>query len=200
MELISDYGKTILAVNEEEITYKKLFKKCVIKKCDIRSMYYDEITLVILCYSGKIHSINITNLLFSERKKLEHLYSELNKENMLFNIDKSYIRNTRLYWLVFFIPRYSNSYICLTLIIILSVLICTYTIEKKKYIGTFYNLDKEEFEVLKNKQVIKIKRKDVEDIKIKEINWGSIVEIVYKKNKYKIFIRENIDCKKLYNK
>ncbi|GAA0083889.1 hypothetical protein UT300007_03280 [Clostridium sp. CTA-7] len=196
MVLLSDYGRVILEVNEEEIIYKKR----VIKKCDIRSLYYDENILAILCYNGKVHSLNMNSLLFSERKKLEYLYSELNKENMLFNIDKRYIGNTGLYWLLFFIPRYSNSYICLTWIIILSVLICTYIIEKKKYVGTFYNLDKEEFEVLKNDKVIKIKRKDVEYIKIKEINLGSIVEIVYKKSKYKMFIRENVDCKKLYNK
>ncbi len=196
MVLLSDYGRVILEVNEEEIIYKKLFKKYIIKKCDIRSIYYDELTLAILSYDGKVYSLNITNLLFSERKKLEKLHSELNKENILFNFDKKYIANSGLYWLLIFIPRYHN----LTWIIILAVLICIYTIEKNKYIGTFYNLDKEEFEVLKNNKVIKIKRKDIEDVKIKKSNWDNVVEIVYEKRKYKIFIRENINYKKLYNK
>lgn len=110
MVLVNDYGKVILEVNENEIIYKKLLKKYIIKKCDIRSLYYDETTLGVLCYNGKIYSLNITSLLFSERKKLEELYEKLNKENILFSfnsgykINSGYKTNNVLLSLLIFIP------------------------------------------------------------------------------------------------
>lgn len=70
MKFKDDYGKDILILDEENLTYKNFFRKILIKRSDIRSVFYDEEILGILTYSGKIYPLVIRKLLFSERKKI----------------------------------------------------------------------------------------------------------------------------------
>lgn len=90
----------------------------------------------------------------------------------------------------------------MALVWILILILAIYTMikERNNLSGTLYNLDKKEFEILKKNKVIKIKREYVEDIEIKNSNGINILEITHENNKYKIYIGENIDFKKLYNK
>lgn len=73
MALISDNEKKILCLEDDKLIYYGVFRKIIIKKSDIRSIFYDETTLGILLNSGKTYSLNINKFLFSERSKLEEL-------------------------------------------------------------------------------------------------------------------------------
>ena len=81
----------ILWLEDDKLIYHGIFRKIIIKKSDIRSLFYDKTTLEILLNNGKIYSLNINKLLFSERSKLEELRLNLNKENILFDYAKSKI-------------------------------------------------------------------------------------------------------------
>lgn len=65
--------KKILCLEDDKLIYYGVFRKIIIKKSDIRSIFYDETTLGILLNSGKTYSLNINKFLFSERSKLEEL-------------------------------------------------------------------------------------------------------------------------------
>ena len=84
MRLKNEYGSEFILLDEENLIYRRKFRKITIKRNEIRSVFYDENILGILTDSGKIYSLNITHLLFSERKKLEELRLEINKENIIF--------------------------------------------------------------------------------------------------------------------
>ena len=84
MKFKDDYGKDILILDEENLIYKGFLRRKTIKREDIRSVFYDENILGVLSYSGKIYSLNIVHLLFSERKKLEELRLKLSEANLFF--------------------------------------------------------------------------------------------------------------------
>ena len=84
MKFKDDYGKDILILDEENLIYKGFLRRKTIKREDIRSVFYDENILGVLSYSGKIYSLNIVHLLFSERKKLEELRLKLSETNLFF--------------------------------------------------------------------------------------------------------------------
>nr|MDV4152371.1 hypothetical protein [Clostridium sp. AL.422] len=127
MRLKDDYGKEFLLLDEENLIYKRAIKKITIKRDEIRSVFYDESTLGVLTYSGRIYSFRITKLLFSERKKLEELRVELNKENILFDyinyrFDIINLPVLRIYTLMFFIIGNIDEFIYQLLVVVIFIL------------------------------------------------------------------------------
>lgn len=204
MKFKDDYGKDILILDEENLTYKNFFRKIVIKRSDIRSVFYDEEILGILTYSGKIYSLVIRKLLFSERKRLEELRLEVSKENILFDYTNSLNSEMYLLFIVFFNiinimiirPNYSIIIKLFLLILIIFLIVLIRKLEKT----IIYNIDKEEIEIFTWKTNLKYKKYEIDKIKVMKVN-NTINSIVFKKNKnnFKLYFRENPYLIKIYN-
>ncbi|MBQ6820107.1 MAG: hypothetical protein IJO26_02275 [Clostridium sp.] len=202
MRLKDDYGKDMLILDEENLTYKSFFRKIVIKRSDIRSVFYDEQILGILTYSGKIYTLVIIKLLFSERKRLEELRLELNKENILFDYTKSL--NSEIYLL--FISNFMNifviqaSYSIIIKIFLLILIISFLILIRKLAKTTIYNIDKEEVEIFTWKTTLKYKKHEIDKIKVTNKS-SCLNSIVFKKNKNKFILnyKKNPYLIKIYN-
>ncbi|MCI6692113.1 MULTISPECIES: hypothetical protein [unclassified Clostridium] len=204
MKFKDDYGKDILILDEENLIYKNFFRKIVIKRSDIRSVFYDEEILGILTYSGKIYSLVIRKLLFSERKRLEELRLEVSKENILFDYTNSLNSEMYLLFIVFFNiinimiirPNYSIIIKLFLLILIIFLIVLIRKLEKT----IIYNIDKEEIEIFTWKTTLKYKKYEIDKIKVMKVN-NTINSIVFKKNKnnFKLYFRENPYLIKIYN-
>ena len=199
MVLKDDYNKDLLTIDEENLIYKKLFKKVKIKKSDIRSIFYGENILGVLTYSGKIYSFSIVKLLYSERYKLENLRKELNKEKVLFNytstIYKDYI------YMIFFINLIMNNIRNNWAIVILILLLIIFIFIVKHYSrNVIFNIDKDELEVKIGKNIFKYKRHEIDKINIKKY-YQDVNNIEFKKNgnRYIICFKENPYLIKIYN-
>lgn len=202
MVLKDDYGKDIIKLNSDEFIYKCGLRKIVIKKSDIRSLFYDNDMLGILTYEGKIHSLSITSLLFSERVKLEELRNELNKENILFNFTKS--NPEKFLILISFINilnlSFNNNKHMIFIIIIILVIILFFIYEKLFNTKVLFNIDKDEFEITRLKKTIIYSKYEVDKIQLKKYtNELYLIEFKKNKNKYKILFRENPYLMKIYN-
>ena len=205
MRIKNDHGKDLLILDEKNLIYKHFFGEKIIKREDIRSVFYDENTLGILRYNGKIYSINLTGVLFSQRKMIEELRLELNKENILFDYTGS-LYSPKYFYVLFFnyliintLYRISNYNIILTiflLILFISFLVLIRRLEK----NIIYNIDKEEVEIFTFKTILKYKKNEIDKIKVIKIN-NTITSIVFKKNKnkFKLYFRENPYLIKIYN-
>lgn len=207
MVLKDDYNKDLLTIDEENLIYKKLFKKVKIKKSDIRSIFYGENILGVLTYSGKIYSFSIVKLLYSERYKLENLRKELNKEKVLFNytstIYKDYI------YMIFFINLIMNNIRNNWAIVILILLLIIFIFIVKHYSrNVIFNIDKDELEVKIGKNIFKYKRHEIDKIKIIKHNLkGNIIQFFKNGNKYTLYFEDtpyliknyNIGLNKLFN-
>lgn len=204
MKFKDDYGKDILILDEENLIYKNFFRKIVIKRSDIRSVFYDEEILGILTYSGKIYSLVIRKLLFSERKRLDELRLEVSKENILFDYTNSLNSEMYLLFIVFFNiinimiirPNYSIIIKLFLLILIIFLIVLIRKLEKT----IIYNIDKEEIEIFTWKTTLKYKKYEIDKIKVMKVN-NTINSIVFKKNKnnFKLYFRENPYLIKIYN-
>ncbi|MDY2632127.1 MAG: hypothetical protein SOV85_12355 [Clostridium sp.] len=204
MKFKDDYGKDILILDEENLIYKNFFRKIVIKRSDIRSVFYDEEILGILTYSGKIYSLVIRKLLFSERKRLDELRLEVRKENILFDYTNSLNSEMYLLFIVFFNiinimiirPNYSIIIKLFLLILIIFLIVLIRKLEKT----IIYNIDKEEIEIFTWKTTLKYKKYEIDKIKVMKVN-NTINSIVFKKNKnnFKLYFRENPYLIKIYN-
>lgn len=206
MRLKDDYGKEFLLLDEENLIYKRTIKKITIKRDEIRSVFYDENILGVLTYSGKIYSFRITKLLFSERKKLEELRLELNKENIIF--DYINYRNNMVYipiiWLYCSINNVifrSKNTINFILNVIVSLGLISFFIFRRDLIpNVIYNIDLCEFEIIKRKSILKYKKYEIDKIKLIKQNTNSIyVELNKNKSKYKLYFKENPYLIKIYN-
>jgi hypothetical protein len=199
MVLKNDYGKEFIKVNENEIIYKGILRKCIIKRADIRSVFYDESILGILTYSGKIYSLNINSLLFSERSKLEELRQELSKENILFNYTK-YVANNAYSSLIFFINPIIKNLDKIEVKLIILILIIVFIAYKVFYINIIFNIDKEEFEIIKRNSTIKYKKYQVDKINLKKYtNDIYMIEFEKDRKKYNLLFRGNPYLMKIYN-
>lgn len=107
MVLKNDYNKVIIQLTNDEFIYKSIFRRVKIKKSDIRSVFYDEGYLGILTYSGRIYSLSLGSLLWSERNKLEDLRKELNKENILFDYTNAKAMRDFFPYYMFFLPIFN---------------------------------------------------------------------------------------------
>lgn len=204
MKFKDDYGKDILILDEENLIYKNFFRKIVIKRSDIRSVFYDEEILGILTYSGKIYSLVIRKLLFSERKRLDELRLEVSKENILFDYTNSLNSEMYLLFIVFFNiinimiirPNYSIIIKLFLLILIIFLIVLIRKLEKT----IIYNIDKEEIEIFTWKTTLKYKKYEIDKIKVMKVN-NTINSILFKKNKnnFKLYFRENPYLIKIYN-
>lgn len=205
MKFKDDYGKDILILDEENLIYKNFFRKIVIKRSDIRSVFYDEEILGILTYSGKIYSLVIRKLLFSERKRLEELRLEVSKENILFDYTNSIKKS--MYPLLFIgyfniinmtiiRPNYS---IIIKLFLVITI-IFSFVLIRNLEKTNIYNIDKEEVEIFTWKTTLKYKKYEIDKIKVMKVN-NTINSIVFKKNKnnFKLYFRENPYLIKIYN-
>lgn len=195
----------MLILDEKKLIYTKYLKRKTIKKEEIRSVFYDENILGILTYSGKIYSFNISRLLSTQRKRLEDLRVELNKENILFDYT-NFIENS-MYPLLFigyfniiniFIIRPNYSIIIKIFLVI--TIIFSFVLIKNLEETTIYNIDKEEVEIFSWKNTLKYKKYEIDKIKVMKVN-GNINSIVFKKNKknFKLYFRENPYLIKIYN-
>lgn len=204
MRLKNDYGREFILLDEENLIYKNFFRKIVIKRSDIRSVFYNEEILGILTYSGKIYSLVIRKLLFSERKRLEELRLEVSKENILFDYTNSLNSEMYLLFIVFFNiinimiirPNYSIIIKLFLLILIIFLIVLIRKLEKT----IIYNIDKEEIEIFTWKTTLKYKKYEIDKIKVMKVN-NTINSIVFKKNKnnFKLYFRENPYLIKIYN-
>uniref|UniRef100_UPI0025DAF4D1 hypothetical protein n=1 Tax=uncultured Clostridium sp. TaxID=59620 RepID=UPI0025DAF4D1 len=165
MRIKNDYGKDMLILDEENLIFKHFFGKKIIKREDIRSVFYDENTLGILNYNGKVYSINITAVLFSERKMIEELRLQINKENILFN----YIRSmnyesslpiTLMYIIMLFNLNFIDNEIYSILFIAFFIIFIILT--KKIRPRVIYNIDTNEVEVFKWRKKLKYKREELD--------------------------------------
>lgn len=203
MRIKNDYGKDMLILDEENLIFKHFFGKKIIKREDIRSVFYDENTLGILNYNGKVYSINITSVLFSERKMIEELRLQINKENILFN----YIRSmnyesslpiTLMYIIMLFNLNFIDNEIYSILLIVFFIIFIILT--KKIRPRVIYNIDTNEVEVFKWRKNLKYKREELDKIKLKKISeYASVVEFINNKKKYKLYFMGNSQLTKIYN-
>ncbi|MCF0148528.1 MAG: hypothetical protein HUJ77_09035 [Clostridium sp.] len=202
MVLKDDYHKDMILLDEEKLIYKRKFKKITIKREEIRSAFYDEYILGILTYSGKVYSLNIVALLFSERKKLEDLRLELNKEEILFDYINSRSNFSVLFYICFFpnivnvISKQKNSIKIVLLIFIIALIIYGNRLVSR----CLYNINTKELEVIKYKNTIKYKKEEIDKINL--IKWNNNITIVeFEKNrkKYKLYFRNNPYLIKIYN-
>ena len=205
MRIKNDYGKDMLILDEENLIFKHFFGKKIIKREDIRSVFYDENTLGILNYNGKVYSINITAVLFSERKMIEELRLQINKENILFDYT-NFIENS-MYPLLFIgyfniinIFIIQSNYSIIIKIFLVITIIFSFVLIKNLEETTIYNIDKEEVEIFSWKNTLKYKKYEIDKIKVMKVN-GNINSIVFKKNKnnFKLYFRENPYLIKIYN-
>ena len=208
MVLKDDYNKELFTIDEENLIYKGFFRKVKIKKSDIRSVFYGENILGILTYGGKIYSFNIVKLLYSERYKVENLRNELNKENIIFNYTKVDFSDYSIYFLIFMNPIINliqNIFVGIITLIILLVFILLV-----KYYGNkvVFNIDKDELEVKRGKDIFKYKRDEIDKIRIiKHSTKGKSIEFKKNKNKYILNFEDtpyliknyNVSLNKLFN-
>lgn len=194
-----------LILDEKKLIYTKYLKRKTIKKEEIRSVFYDENILGILTYSGKIYSFNISRLLSTQRKRLEDLRVELNKENILFDYT-NFIENS-MYPLLFIgyfniinIFIIQSNYSIIIKIFLVITIIFSFVLIKNLEETTIYNIDKEEVEIFSWKNTLKYKKYEIDKIKVMKVN-GNINSIVFKKNKnnFKLYFRENPYLIKIYN-
>lgn len=187
MELISDNKKKLLTIEDDKLIYHRLFKNIIINRSEIRSVFYDEDTLGVLTYSGKIYSLRIGKLLYSERIKLEKVRELLSKEDILFTyVNKNEV--SFIYILLFFniIPRsLKEIWIFLAAII----LIITVNIKFKYYTNTIiFNISANELEVIGRKRTLKYKREEIDKIQIIKTDMQHKT-IIFKKNNKKYNIK-----------
>lgn len=202
MVLKSDYGKIILEVNDSNVIYKKLFKKYVIKKSDIRSIFYDESVLGMLTYSGRVYSISINSILWSERSKLDELRKELNKESILFNYSK--ITNQGLSFFIWWIPytiinimKLRLEIMLLVMVFILFIIAYFYRISNRNNI--IYNIDTNELEVIRKNNIVKYKKREIDEIKVrKQSTYVTDIQFIKNKKKYDIYFKESPYLIKIY--
>lgn len=203
MVLKSDYGKVILEVNDSNVVYKKLFKKYVIKKSDIRSIFYDESVLGMLTYSGRVYSISINSLLWSERSKLDELRRELNKENILFNYTK--ITNQSLsifiWWIPYMITNIMRFRLEIMLLVMIPILvIIAYFYRSSNRNNIIYNIDINELEVIRKNNILKYKKHEIDEIKVrKQSDYVTDIQFIKNKKKYDIYFKESPYLIKIYN-
>lgn len=195
----------MLILDEKKLIYTKYLKRKTIKKEEIRSVFYDENILGILTYSGKIYSFNISRLLSTQRKRLEDLRVELNKENILFNYT-NFIENSM--YLLLFIGYFNiinifiiqSNYSIIIKIFLVITIIFSFVLIKNLEETTIYNIDKEEVEIFTWKTTLKYKKYEIDKIKVMKVN-NTINSIAFKKNKnnFKLYFRENPYLIKIYN-
>ena len=185
MKFKDDYGNNILLLDEENLIYKSFFRKIVIKRSDIRSVFYAEDVLGILTYSGKTYSLVIRKLLYSERKRLEDLRLELSKENILFDYNNS--RYSIFYLYIGICPMIFNTIISTyssILKIFLVLLVISFIFIIIKLIpNTIYNIDKDEIEIFKWKNTLKYKREELDKINLINTGQGRHDVIFYENKK-----------------
>lgn len=202
MILKDDYHKDMILLDEEKLIYKRKFKKITIKREEIRSVFYDEYILGVLTYSGKVYSLNIVALLFSERKKLEALRLELNKEEILFDYINSRGNLSVLFYICFFpnifnvISKQKNSIKIFLLIFIIALIIY----QKRLVSSCVYNINTNQLEVIKDKNIIKYKKEEIDKINLIKSNENiTIIEFEKNRKKYKLYFRNNPYLIKIYN-
>lgn len=189
MVIKDDYNKDFLILDEENLIYKRLFKKVKIKRSDIRSIFYGENILGVLTYSGKVYSFNIVKLLYSERYKLEDLRKELNKEKILFNYTSN-IYNNYIY-IIFIINPIMNNIRNIWGISMLILLIVFIFIAKYYNRSIIFNIDKDELEVKIGRKFLKYKRYEIDKIKIiKHTTRGNIINFFKNGNKYTLYFED----------
>ncbi|WP_195265201.1 hypothetical protein [Clostridium sp. 1001275B_160808_H3] len=202
MVLINDYKKVIIELTDDDFIYKSFFRKVKIKKSDIRSVFYDEGYLGILTYRGKIYSLSLGSLLWSEKGKLEDLRKELNKENILFDYT-----NTKVFKEIFPFYLISTSIINLIekprfaiLIFLIFIIGIIYSRKVTIFENNVFNIDKDELEVIRRKSILKYKRHEIDKINLKrELN--GITTIYFKKNdnKFRLYFKDNPYLIKIYD-
>ena len=203
MRIRNDYGKDMLILDEEKLIFKHFFGEKIIKRSDIRSVFYDENILGILNYNGKVYSINITPVLFSQRKMIQELRLQLNKENILFNYIRSMnyessLATTLIYFIIF--PSISILNNNIYPLFLVSLYIMFIILINKLIPRIFYNIDTNEVEVFKWRKKIKYKREELDKVKLKKINeYTSVVEFIKNKKKYKLYFMGNSQLSKIYN-
>jgi|GEM_PF-1865363 len=202
MILKDDYHKDIILLDEEKLVYKRKFKKITINREEIRSVYYDEYVLGVLTYSGKVYSLNIVGLLFSERKKLEDLRLELNKEAILFDYNNSRGNFNVLFYICFylnifnFISKQKNSIKIVLLIFIIALIIYG----KRLLSSCAYNINTNQLEVIKDKNTIKYKKDEIDKINLIKSNENiTIIEFQKNRKKYKLYFKNSPYLIKIYN-
>lgn len=202
MILKDDYHKDIILLDEEKLVYKRKFKKITINREEIRSVFYDEYILGVLTYSGKVYSLNIVGLLFSERKKLEDLRLELNKEAILFDYNNSRGNFNVLFYICFylnifnFISKQKNSIKIVLLIFIIALIIYG----KRLLSSCAYNINTNQLEVIKDKNTIKYKKDEIDKINLMKSNNNiTIIEFQKNRKKYKLYFKNSPYLIKIYN-
>ncbi|VYU36311.1 hypothetical protein [Clostridium tertium] len=201
MVLKDDYGKNMILLDEENLIYKGTFRKKIIKREEIRSAFYDEVLLGILTYSGRIYSLNIAKLLFSEREKLENLRLELNKENILFDYMNYRSSIASLPFIIFFMPMiigFGNRDIVISFILL--ILFIFYAMILKKIVpNNVYNIDRDEVEILRGKHTFKYKKTEIDKIKLRRSTDLNTIEFNKNGNKYVMYFKESPYLMKIYN-
>lgn len=202
MVLINDYNKVIIELNEDDFIYKRLFRRVKIKKSDIRSIFYDEVYLGILTYSGRIYSLSLGSLLWSEKWKLEDLRKELNKENILFDYTNAKaMRDSFPYYMFFILIFNDEKYLKFKIVIFLIFIIGIIYIRRISiFSNTVFNIDKDELEFIRRKSTLKYKRHEIDKIELKR-EVDHITNIYFKKsgNKYSISFKDTPYLIKIYD-
>lgn len=203
MRLKDDYGKEFILLDEENLIYRRRFRKITIKRSEIRSAFYDENILGILTYSGKIYSLNIVHLLFSERKKLEELRLELNKENILFDYTnyRFSVNNLPVLWawtIMFFVIGNVDKFIYEVFVVLFFIFLRL--LIKVIIPNVIYNIDSNKIEIIIFKKIIKYKREEIDKINLIKINDNiNIIEFKKKRIKYKLYFIKSPYLIKIYN-
>lgn len=202
MVLINDYNKVLIELNDNELIYKRFFTRVKIKKSHIRSVFYDESYLGILTCRGRIYSLSLGSLLWSEKVKLEDLRKELNKENILFDYTNAKAMRDFFPYYMFFLPIFNNEkYLKFKIIIFLIIVLGIIYIKRVSiFSNTVFNIDKEELEIINRRNSLKYKRHEIDKIELKRYYDGvTTIEFKKSRNKYSISFNDSPYLIKIYD-
>ncbi|NLL29780.1 MAG: hypothetical protein GX258_01725 [Clostridiales bacterium] len=199
MVLKNNYGKEFIIVDDKEFIYNGRLRKRTIKKSDIRSVFYDDRILGVLTYRGKVYSFSLKPLLSSERSRLEELRQELAKENILFNYTRATTDEFFIYFLLInsILTNWGRLLIqVLFLVLIIILFIC----KSHFYTKIVFNIDKDQFEIIRRNSTIKYKKYEIDKINFRKYtNKIYIIEFDKDRKKYNFLFKENPYLIKIYN-
>lgn len=151
VEVLNDKDKILIQENDEEIIIRGIFKNKVIKRKDIRSMYYDNnfYNIYILYENNKFYYRRISNMKLSDKGNLYKIIDDNTNEKILFSEENP----IAYFWSIFLVivlvnyltSTESGNKIELTLIFISYMIFTVLFINSSKHCSKIYDCENKKF-------------------------------------------------------